>query len=120
MFFTTKDQMIEATGKVNEYWGDKMPLMCAEEAGELIQAISKVERTRVGFDKCVAIEIEELFKRDDCDKIIDEYNEHCDAMENLKKEMADMWITLGVLMNRYKIDYDQVERLVEKKLEKKY
>lgn len=78
--------------EINEYWGDKMPLMCAEEAGELIQAISKVERNE--FD--------------------------AEAEESLKKEIRDMYIVLEILMYRYGIGRKEMEDLIKEKLEKKY
>ena len=74
-----------------EYWGDKMPMMVMEEAGELIQAISKVER-----------------KHDDS------------AMENLVKEIADMYISLEALRHIYGVSEFSIENAIGDKLNSSY
>lgn len=39
---------LEKISEVANYWGDSMPMMAMEECGELIQAISKHERAKLG------------------------------------------------------------------------
>lgn len=75
---------------VADFWKDKMPIMVMEEAGELIQAISKVERKRPN------------------------------ARENLCEEIRDMYISLAALINHYEIDGDLINFMVKTKLNKKY
>ena len=87
-------------GKVSDYWGDKMPMMVMEEAGELIQAISK-------------------FERKGCKADSDEY-------KNLIDEIGDMYISLKALelhywgLNGKKTIETMIEERIERKLSKKY
>lgn len=83
--------------EVNDYWGDQMPMMAMEEAGEFIQAVSKMERNRVPLDL---------------------YYES--SKENLIKEMADMMISMKALTFRYDIEDDEIFEAIDKKLEKNY
>lgn len=76
---------------VSEYWGDRMPMMLMEEAGELIQAVSKVERKGLDFEK-----------------------------QNLIDEIGDMYISLMAIRARYEISENDVEKRIEHKLNKKY
>ena len=99
------DDLTEGFREVEEYWGDRMPMMAMEEAGEFIQAISKLERciyerTRYTYD----------YKAED----------EIDCRNNLVKEMADMIISIGALMNRYLIDDYEVEDKIHEKLRKEY
>ena len=80
--------------EVADYWGDKMPMMAMEEAGELIQAISKVERKSSGDSSL--------------------------AMNNLIDEIGDMYITLEALTKRYAIDPAAICERIGSKLNKKY
>ena len=82
--------------EISDYWGNKMPMMAMEEAGELIQAISKVERAN---KRTVA---------------------YCDAIENLMEEMADTIIAVNALMARYDIDTNEMEKVIKNKLYKEY
>lgn len=79
--------------KVNRHWGDKMPMMTMEEAGELIQAISKLERS------------EERTK---------------ELVDNVSDEMADVLISVAALSYRYGISCSDVINKVDKKLCKRY
>ena len=85
------DKYYERIEEVNNYWGDQMPMLAMEEAGEFIQAVSKLERSN-----------------------IKEYK------ENLIKEMADMMISIKALTFRYGIEDDEVLEAIDRKLEKKY
>lgn len=92
------DQEIEFIKKcieVDEYWGDKMPMIACEEAGEFIQAISKHERT----------------KNNGC------YNPY--TKSELIKEIGDMYISLMAIMNHYNIAMIKVEDAVLDKFSRK-
>lgn len=82
---------------VQEFWHNKngknlVPIMVMEEAGELIQAISKMER------------------KPDNDE----------ARQNLIDEIGDMYICLGELIAEYDLTEDEIERRLYKKLRKEY
>lgn len=62
-----------------------------EEAGELIQAVSKVERKGLDFEK-----------------------------QNLIDEIGDMYISLMVIRARYEISKKEIQKRIEHKLNKKY
>lgn len=79
--------------EIAEYWGDKMPMMAMEEAGELIQAVSKVER---------------------------ETKNPSLALNNLIDEIGDMYIVLEALTQRYAIDPAAICERIGTKLNKKY
>lgn len=87
---TTKD-----VKEVAKFWGDKMPLMACEEMGELIQAISKYERSVDHID----IEINKM---------------------KIEKEIADVVISMYALCEYYKIDPENLNKAVDAKLAKKY
>lgn len=81
---------------VQEYWKNRMPMMTMEEAGELIQAISKFEREP---------DIKRLYE--------------------LADEIGDMYISLKSLEYYYIDKYDKnisymVEKRIEEKLNKEY
>ena len=78
---------------VNRHWGDKMPMMTMEEAGELIQAISKLERS------------------EDLDP---------ELVDGVVTEMADVLIAVGALGYRYGISLNDVLNKVNEKLNKRY
>lgn len=84
------DNYAKATKGVADFWGQQMPMLVMEEAGELIQAISKVERGKE------------------------------DAMENLMREMADMYISLEALSYHYGIGPSIIADYIGEKLNKKY
>lgn len=90
--FELKD-FIKATGEVELYWGDKMPMMAAEEMAELIQAVSKLERT-------------------------DKYDE--ELVGHVAEEIRDVIISIGALMHRYGITYPDLAEMVVEKLNEKY
>lgn len=83
--------------EVQKFWHNKdgkdlVPMMVMEEAGELIQAISKMER------------------KPDNDE----------ARQNLIDEIGDMYICLGELIAEYDLTEDEIERRLYKKLRKEY
>ena len=82
----------EKTLPVNVRWGNRMPLMACEECGELIQAVSKLER--------------KLFVHKSFD---DEY-------DHLIEEIGDVFLTMGALMNRYCISAIDIEKAIDSKL----
>lgn len=86
---------------IEDFWGNQMPMMTMEELGELIQAISKVER---GFASINQIGIEDFDKR----------------LKDVIAEMADVYISCRALMVDYHIDTDEVEAAIKQKLSKKY
>lgn len=88
---------------VHKHWGNLMPMMAMEEAGEFIQAISKVERYRA---------TEAYSPVDDmCDEI---------GIQNVMKEAADLYIAIGALGYRYGYSMSDIERFAKQKLNKKY
>lgn len=101
--FEQLQKLYKSFHDVNKHWGNLMPMMAMEEAGEFIQAISKIERYRATEDY------------NPCDDILDEMNRSA-----LMKEAADIYIAIGALGYRYGFSWDDIERLVDKKLEKKY
>lgn len=88
--------------EINDYWDDQMPMMAMEEAGEFIQAVSKLERALKDKDD------------PDYDIIVNM------AKDNLAIEMADMHISMGALMVRYEMEKMTIDEAINNKLSKKY
>ncbi len=95
----TREDFWQGCSDVTDYWQNLMPMNTCEEAGELVQAISKMEREIKC--KCRKEKIRDL-------------------KEELSKEIADMYISLRALMFYYGIEEDTIDRLAEKKLSKVY
>ena len=95
----TLDKIKEMTEPVWLHWRERMPLMAAEEAGEFIQAVSKLER------KLWARDIE----GNDSVRTEAEY-------DHVIEEMADVLIVIGALANRYNITADEIETAIRSKL----
>ena len=76
------------------HWNEKMPIMTCEECGELIQAISKVER-KLSKDKTVDI-------------------------NNVKTEVADVVIAMAALCMYYHIPFSDVDKKIKTKLSINY
>ena len=95
----TLDKIKEMTEPVWLHWRERMPLMAAEEAGEFIQAVSKLER------KLWARDIE----GDDSVRTEAEY-------DHVIEEMGDVLIVVGALANRYNITADEIEKAIRDKL----
>lgn len=95
----TLDKIKEMTEPVWLHWRERMPLMAAEEAGEFIQAVSKLER------KLWARDIE----GDDSVRTEAEY-------DHVIEEMGDVLIVIGALANRYNITADEIETAIRSKL----
>jgi len=102
---------IEKCDEVRKYWGEIMPMMVMEEAGELIQAISKYER---GVTEAFCIDDDDTLRKL-CNDLID--------------EIGDMYILLMALQLQYecavtsvlgKTLEELIEDRIEKKLNKKY
>lgn len=75
-------------------YGQVQLLMACEEMGELIQAISKMER------------------------LMDSKEERKKYKRHIVEEIADVQIMLDELMLYYKIDKDDVAKMKEEKLER--
>lgn len=75
---------------VDKYWGERMPMMAMEEAGEFIQAISKVERGKDG------------------------------SIEHLAEEIGDLIIAIEAIRHHYAIDPDMIVEKLAEKLRKEY
>lgn len=76
---------------VADFWDEKMPMLCMEECGELIQAVSKVERK--GLD--------------------------VDTERNLKEEIRDIYISLMAIQFHYNISDTEIEEMIGQKLDVK-
>lgn len=87
----------ELTESVNLHWGSRMPLMAAEEAGEFIQAVSKLERKLYSPQSGRTYDIE-------------------DEMDHLVEEMGDVLIVIGALANKYGIPAIDIQEAIESKL----
>lgn len=91
-----RNVFVDKCNEVQYYWGERMPMMVMEEAGELIQAISKYERK----------------------------NGVREVSQNLIDEIGDMYISLMALQLQLneKIEAelgDTVGNLIEKRIEEK-
>lgn len=95
----TLDKIKEMTEPVWLHWRERMPLMAAEEAGEFIQAVSKLERKLWARD----IEGNDLVRTEA------EY-------DHVIEEMGDVLIVIGALANRYSITADEIEKAIRDKL----
>ncbi len=84
------------TRPVHERWGERMPLMGAEEAGEFTQAVSKLERRLVSSNRNIG--------------------ECLDQIEHLEEEMGDVLIVIGALMCRYSIPACDIVNAIKNKL----
>ena len=91
---------------VEKYWKDLVPLMVSEEAGELLQSISKYER----FITKKYQEDPDYIGSDEEDVL----------MSNMEKEIADLFIIIGAYIKRHNLDDMAIERYVNEKLNKKY
>lgn len=91
--------------KIANWWGDKYPLMACEECGELMQAVSKVERSNPERKSRYTMNYQ----------VKDE-----DLRENLIKELADVAIAIEVLSYRYDITDEELNLAIKAKLNKKY
>lgn len=80
-------------GVVNK-WGDRMPMMACEEAGEFITSISKMGRASTVY-------------------------ELSEATNNLVKEMADLEISMAALRQMYGIPVGALNKAINEKLNKK-
>lgn len=107
--------------EVAEYWGNKMPMLAMEEAGEYIQAISKYERAldEVKNRNEKPVEADAGAQAD-----FDKETEHIlnTAKQRLIDEIGDMWIGLMAIQARYEDGSwaDAIDKRIEEKLSKKY
>lgn len=91
---------------VAEHWGEKMPMMLMEECGELIQAVSKYER---------------CLNSEHPGKDISEIETISEALRTkLLWEIRDVYISLEAIKHLYSIDDNELNGLIEEKLNKKY
>lgn len=96
---------------VSNYWDDRMPMMCIEETGELIQAISKYERKKDYYQSLGEDEVAEAKKG---------RYEWQNSRKNLIDEIGDMYISLAAIMKYYHIDVQEVDERIDYKLNKEY
>lgn len=91
-----RPQYIPQCREVAKHWGNRMPMMCMEEAAELIQAISKMERVPETGETVI------------------------DSKEHLIEEMGDILIAVEALREFYRIPEDKIEMRIREKLARKY
>lgn len=92
--------------KVSNWWGDDYPLMACEEFGELMMAVSKVERSDSVVRKS---------------RYTWNYTVGDDELRsNLVKELADVAIAVEVLAYRYSITDDELNAAIKEKLARRY
>ena len=94
-------EFVSKVAGVADYWGPQMPMMAMEEAGEFIQAISKMER---------------FYKIEGGDNVGIEY----DLRKSLIDEIGDILISVKALQYHYRINDDEINNRIETKLNKKY
>ena len=84
-----------------KYWGDLFPMMAMEECGELIQAISKMERFKSGH--------------------LPKYADHeMSYKEDLLEEIRDVYMVLATLQVLYGIEDEDVQKAINEKIDRKY
>lgn len=84
-----------------KYWGDLFPMMAMEECGELIQAISKMERFKSGH--------------------LPKYADHeMSYKDNLLEEIRDVYMVLATLQVLYDIKNTDVQKSINEKLDRTY
>ena len=96
----TYAKQFERTKEVGEFWGKKMPRMAIEELAELQKEICKYERL------CEDTHI------DPCELNI--------LKDNVVREMADVFISIGALMHNYDIRDWELLISIDTKLDRKY
>lgn len=84
------DKMEKEIENMVKYYNDMIPMLTVEECGKLIQAIPKLERTTG--------------------------EKYVQSKNNLIKELANISISMVMLMIYYKIDFDKevLPRIAEK------
>lgn len=91
---------------VSVYWNNRMPMMLMEEAGELIQAVSKYER------KVMNPKGDSKFTRSES------LNE--ELRYRVIEEMRDMYISMAAIQRQYDITPEEINSEINKKLNKQY
>lgn len=86
----------EDINKIVNYFGNKTPIVAMEECGELIQAISKMERDELA--KCPGV--------------------NNSIKDNLIEELADVYICIEMLGDYYGISSDVFWSMVEQKIQR--
>lgn len=89
-------------GQVAHHWGERMPMMVMEEAGELIQAISKFERS------------EKDITSSEFDNLIDEIGDMTIALRAIQ---FHYW---NLTSHEHNTIRTRVNQRIETKLKKKY
>ena len=87
----TKELFYEKAQEIEMYWEEKMPMLAMEEAGELIQAISKIER-----------------------------KENEITRQGLIDELGDIIISVAALSHHYGIEPSEIDNRITTKMNKKY
>lgn len=104
MTYELDEKLVE---DVSNYWNDRMPMMLMEEAGELIQAISKYERKVMNP------------KSDSKSTKSEPLNEE-EMKYRVIEEMRDMYISMAAIQKQYGITPQEINSEIDKKLNKKY
>lgn len=97
---------IKKVESVVDFWGERIPIMTCEECGELIQAISKVQRK---LPRTLDVDISDLMLKG---MGLD--------FRNVETEAADVIISVLTLCIYYNIPLDVIEKRVDEKLNKIY
>lgn len=101
---TEKDlnDILKYTDGVSDFWREQMPINAMEEMGELIQAISKLERY--------------------IHRYMSGYNpeEYLERREAVETEIADVIISVLALAHWYNMDRADILEKIQKKLDIKY
>ena len=108
----TQVEFVDKCVKVDEFWGLRMPMMAMEEAGEFIQAISKMQRA---LDEGIAVQ-----QKNDKEVKNASLIQIGKRRKELSEEIGDMYISLMAIMNHYGVTCEEVNEYVDKKLSKKY
>jgi len=94
--------LFERCEDVSKNWTFRMPMMAMEECGELIQAISKFERSS---------EFRETMTSND-----GKFVWNGPQIENVIEEMADVFISCSALCHQYGISEEDIVEEIEKRL----
>lgn len=107
MTYELNEKMVK---DVSEYWRDRMPMMLMEEAGELIQAVSKYERKVMNPKPCEG-GVAKFIRSESLDE---------EMKYRVIEEMRDMYISMAAIQQQYGITPEEINKEIEKKLNKKY
>ena len=114
---TISRNILEKTEDVHKFWDSQMPLNLCEECGELITAVSKMERIFSVYNNTLT---KEMFEPTDWENLD---IRHSAALTKPKQsvidEMGDVIISILALCARYDIDINDIEKRIHFKLSMK-